>query len=289
MTESIKILPVEPCGAVGKCMSHPSSYASSLSSYSKPTTARIASYALTQLETARAKDLATHEANEPAIAANLEVAKRVRVFMEQIGMPASYSERDTKSRSRYPKTIRHDAGYLQDLRRECKTDDGFTYATATYERLKKEYQDYADKAAREAEIEAGRAQREQEEALAKRKADMALAAILLRYELPLESTWSDVLDHLRTKDQRLDLAIAMRDTRGDWSEGAYRVKNALQRFTIHTNEDKDIAADVAAHLVEFEDGRVFRDCEWNYDRLLGTVVDRQLVADAEIARKNLED
>ncbi|MFS2113339.1 hypothetical protein [Herbaspirillum frisingense] len=289
MTDSIKILPVQPCGAVGKCMSHPSSYASSLSSYSKPTTARIASYAMTQLETARAKDVATHEANEPAIAANLEVAKRVRVLMEEIGMPASYTERDTKSRSRYPKTIRHDAGYLQDLRRECKTDDGFTYATSTYERLKKEYQDYADKAAREAEIEAGRAQREQEEALAKRKADMALAAILLRYELPLESTWEDVLEHLRTKDQRLDLAIAMRDTRGDWSEGAYRVKNALQRFTIHTNEDKDIAADVAAHLVDFEDGRVFRDCEWNYDRLLGTVVNRQLVADAEIARKSLED
>ncbi|MFX6246442.1 hypothetical protein ABTF77_21310, partial [Acinetobacter baumannii] len=78
------------------------------------------------------------------------------------------------------------------------------------------YEEYADKAAREAEAEAGRAQREQEEALAKRKADMELAAILLRYELPLESDWSYVLEHLRTKDQRLDLAIAMRDTRGDW-------------------------------------------------------------------------
>lgn len=292
MTDIIKIMPIEQCKAVSSgCQSYPQDYASRMPGYSwgKPKATAVASYAMTQLETARANDVATHEANGPAIAANLEVAKRVRVFMEQIGMPASYSERDTKSRSRYPKTIRHDAGYLQDLRRECKTDDGFAYATSTYERLKKTYEEYADKVAREAEAEAGRAQREQEEALAKRKADMELAAMLLRYELPLESDWSDVLEHLRTKDQRLDLAIAMRDTRGDWSEGAYRVKNALQRFTIHTNEDKDIVADVAAHLVDFEDGRVFRDCEWNYDRILGTVVDSQLVADAEIARKNMED
>lgn len=33
--------------------------------------------------------------------------------------------------------------------------------------------------------------------------------MLLRYQLPIESTWSDVLDHLRGKHQRLGLAVAM--------------------------------------------------------------------------------
>lgn len=288
MSENTKIMPVQECKAVsGGCMSHPSSYASSLSTYSTPTAARVASYAMTQLETARAKDVATHEANAPAIAANTVVIERVRDFMAEIGMPASYSERDTKSRSRYPKSIRHDAGYLLDLRRECKTDDGFSYATSTYERLKKTYQDYADAAKKEADAAAAEAAQAKERELEKRKADMELAAILLRYELPIESGWFCVLERLREKDQRLDLAIAMRDTRGDWTEGAYRVKNALQRFTIHTNEDKDIAADVAACLIDFDDGRVFRDCAWNYDRLLDSVQDRQLVADAEVARNRL--
>ena len=36
--------------------------------------------------------------------------------MAEIGMPKSYSERDTKSRARYPKTITHSAGYIADLR-----------------------------------------------------------------------------------------------------------------------------------------------------------------------------
>jgi len=31
------------------------------------------------------------------------------------------------------------------------------------------------------------------------------------------------------------------------------------------------------------DGRCFRDCEWNYDRLLSSITDKQLVADVTTA------
>lgn len=294
MTEPQKIQPVEPCGAVGKCQSHPSGYAHNCRSswtHTEPTKERIATYALQQLEAARAKDVEAHEKNLPAIEANKAIAERVTALMTEIGMPTRWSERDRNSRSRYPKTISHDAGYITDLRRECRTDDGFAAATRTYEDLKRRYEEYAAEGKREAEAAAREKEREQQAALDKRKADMELAALLLRYQLPIESTWGDVLDHLRGKHQRLDLAVAMQQTRMDWNDGPYKVRDALGRFTIQTDEDKEIAADVAECLYDFSDGRVFRDTTWSYDALFASVTatEPQLVADVQTALQRKGD
>lgn len=282
------IQPVEICNAIGKCMGSPSSYASRMS-YGADKPRAVASHALRELEAARARDVATHEKNLPAIETNKAVAARVNALMIEIGMPTSYSERDTKSRARYPKTITHSAGYLADLRRHCPTADSFEFATSTYERLKKDYDAYAARAEEEAKQADAKREREAVALVEKRKADMELAAVLLRYELPLESSWSDVLDALCEKDQRLDLAVAMQRTRGDWSEGPYRVKNALDRFQIETTEDKDIANDVLSCLDDFEDGRVFRDTNWNYGRLFASVKDEVLAADVQKALQHSGD
>lgn len=284
MTDKLKIQPVEPCGAIGKCMASPSSYASQLGSYASNNPKAVAAHALRALETARAQDVATHEKNLPAIEINKQIAAQVEGLMETIGMPRSWSERDLKSRSRYPKSITHQAGWIDDVRRHCRTDDGFAHATSTYERMLKEYQSYAERAEQEAAQAAAKAQREKDAELAKRRADMELAAMLLRYQLPIESTWGDVLDHLVEKNQRLRLAVAMQQTRMDWNEGAWRVHGALGAFQIETTEDKDIANDIASCLADFEDGRVFRDTEWNYDRLFASVAEEHEVLTADCRR-----
>lgn len=289
MTEQLKIMPVEPCNQIGKCMASPSSYSSRITPYGTPTTAKVAAVALMELEAARARDVAIHEKNLPAIENNQLVAAQIVALNEAIGMPARWSERDFKSRSRYPKLVGHQAGYLTDIAREVKTDDGFAQATASYERMLKEYQAYAEQGKREAEAQARRAELEQQALIEKRKADIELAAVLLRYSLPLESSWSDVLEELRKRDQRLDLAVAMSQTRGDWSEGPYRVRNAMDRFTIRDNEDKDIANDVLGCMDNFEDGRVFRDTTWSYDRLFASVQDKQLAADVQTAMRMAGD
>lgn len=289
MSTAIKIMSVEQCGAVGKCQSHPGGYESACTySYTKPSTDRIATYAMQQLEAARAKDVATHEKNLPALENNRAVAAMVSELMAQIGMPMRWSERDRNSRARYPKSITRDAGYITDLTREVKTDDGFDAATRTYEDMKRRYERYVASAKQDAEKAQLARQREQEAAIEKRKADMELAGILLRYNLPIDSSWGDVLEALCGRDQRLDLAVAMQQTRGDWSEGCYRVTSALQRFTIRSDEDKSIAADVLGCTAEFEDGRVFRDTGWNYDRIFASVADQQLVADVKKALERRE-
>lgn len=289
---TLKIAALEECGAVRKCQSHPSGYEQACTSsytYTKPTKERVAAHALQQLEAARAKDVETHEKNLPGIESNKAVVAAVTELMDGIGMPKKWSERDRNSRSRYPKTITNDAGYITDLRRECKTDDGFDLATRSYTELKQRYEQYAAEGKKDAEAAARERELAQQREVEKRKADMELAAVLLRYGLPLESTWGDVLDTLRARDQRLDLAVAMQQTRGDWSNGPYRVREALGRFTITTDDDKDIAACVAEGLYDFEDGRVFRDMAWSYDALFASVEDRQLVADVQLALRHRED
>lgn len=277
---------VEQCGAIGKCMSSPSSYASVMGSYGSKSPKAVAARALQELESARARDIATHEKNSLALEANKQIAERVTALMNEIGIPTSYSERDRQSRARYPKSIRHEAGYIGDLRRNCPTTDGFEHATHTYERLLKDYQAYAVRAQEEFEQAERQSAREAEQLVERRKADMELAAMLLRYELPIDSSWSDVLEALRGRDQRLDLAVAMSQTRGDWSEGAYRVSAALGRFKIETTEDKDIATDILSCLEDFEDGRVFRDTTWNYSVLFAGAADQQLSADVQKAMAN---
>ncbi|CAJ3455049.1 Uncharacterised protein [Burkholderia pseudomallei] len=283
-----KILPIEQCGFVNKCMASPQSYASSLSTYRTPSAKTVADHALAQLEAARAKDVALHEANLEAIERNKGTADRIRAFMEEIGMPKSWTERDTKSRSRYPKNVTRDAGWISDIARFVKTDDGFAHATHSYETLKARYDEYAATAARETEQAELQRQRAAEAEREARKANIELARIVLRYELSDESTWDDVLDVLCTKDQRVDLALAMMATRGDWSEGPYRVRDAIDRFTIVTDEDKEIANDVIACLHDFCDGRVFRDTTWNYDRIMASVADQQLATDALTAYQRRE-
>lgn len=288
MSAALKIMPLEQCGAVGKCMSSPQSYESRMTTYSyrKPSIDRIAAFAMTELEKARAVDVAMHERNLPAIANNEAVRAHVEAVMAEVGMPRSFSQRDTKSRSRYPKSFTTPAGFLTDLVRECKTDDGFAAATRTYDELLKRYQEYETTAKAQAEKDKEATERAAAEKLAKRKADMELVTIIQRYSLPIESEWRDVLEALRGRDQRLDLAVAMEDVRGDWNDGCGEVESALCRFTIRDNEDKDIANDVLGCTRDFEDGRVFRDTTWSYSALYASVTDRQLVADVQAARSH---
>jgi hypothetical protein len=284
----LKIMPVEWCGKIGSCQAHPSGYASALKSrwsYSDPSQDQVSDYALAQLDAARHDDIAAHEKNAPALENNKLIVAHITQLMEAIGMPRSHRVRDHKSRARCPKYDTLPAGYMADLQREVKTDDGFAGATSSYERMLAQYQEFKAQAARAAE----QAQRERAAAAEREKqarlANVEPAEIILRYGMDRESDWEDVLEALREKHQRVDLAVAMMNVRNDWSDGPDQVSHAIDRFNIETTEDKDIANSVMSNLGDGwdGDGRCFRDCEWNYDRLLSSITDKQLVDDVTTA------
>jgi len=283
---------IEICANVNKCMSSPQSYATtngSSWSYRTPTNKEVAAKALAALEAARKMDVEAHERNESKLEANKALRDRIIAVMTEAGIPASYSEKDVKSRARFPKSIRKDAGYLEDLRRSVKTSDSFDYATSTYERLKASYDEFAKKA--DAEDQQARASIERAAAakLEERRKNLKLVEIILRYQLPETSEWGDILGSLREKDQRLDLAVAMTQTRGDWSSGYYRVSDALNRFEVKTPQDAEIQSDILSCFNDDIDGRVFRDTAWNYTRLFAEAADQQLSADVQTAMANAGD
>lgn len=289
MTEK-KTTELEKVGFVGGCQAYPASYKGYMNySYLTPTAKMIASHALRQLEEARAKDVAAHGRNVPKIEANKAARAKVEAVMKEVGMPDLFWEFPRNSRARYPKRVKERAGYFRDLERHLPICDGFAAATRTYEMLKARYDEYAKEAEGEAERQAKAAEQERQAELERRRADIRMAKIILRYELPEESDWGDILRALRKKDQRLDLAVAMRQTRGDWTEGYYRVSDALDRFVVKTPEDAAIQTDILSCFNDDIDGRVFRDTAWNYDRLFQSVEDQQLAEDVITAMNAIQD
>jgi len=285
-------MPIEQCGAVRKCYSSPKDYASQMTrgfSYLTPSSSRVAAFAFQKLEEAWAADKTTHEKNAAALEANHAVRDRIQAVMSEVGMPTTRRVRDG-NRMKYgvPKMKTIDAGYIEDIRAHVPIDDGFCLAEKSYNDLKAKYDKFAEDAEKEAEKEQQAADRAAEAEKERRRENIEMAKIILRYSLPEDSTWDDILEALRQKDQRLDLAVAMQQTRGDWSDGFYRVSYALGRFKIETDEDKDIANDVVSCMND-DDGRVFRDCGWNYGRLFETAADQQLSADIQLAASKVRN
>lgn len=286
-----KIMPVEQCGAIAKMSSNAQQAASSMSAWGQRSKTAVATYALQRLEAAMQSDRYIHGKNAAAIESNKTVRERIVTLMDDVGMPKTRRVRDG-NRTRYgvPKMKTIDAGYLEDMAMHVPISDGFERAEQRYLELKAAYEKFAEEARVEAEKAKAEAERAAEREKEQRREMIELAKIILRYELPEESTWADVLDALRKRDQRLDLAVAMQQTRGDWSEGFWRVSDALSRFKIETDEDKEIANDVVQWLNgDHDDGRVFRDTTWNYDRLFASASDLQLAADVKRAASNAED
>lgn len=90
----------------------------------------------------------------------------------------------------------------------------------------------------------------------------------------------DIESHILSQDKYLDLAWSMERTRGDWSEGFYRVESALRRFEVVTPTDALIVADLQEIMDSDEqDGRVFRDTTYSYGTIYEYVENKELIAD----------
>lgn len=289
---------VKPCEAVqGTAESPPSNRHKMQSPMSwlrrDPTKMEYARFADAELATARKTDEETHESNKAALEANAKLHAAITAVMEAAKIPKSFLEPDRTSRSRWPRSKTVEAGYLGDLKRSVVISDGFDYATMVYNRRVADYAKYRVEAEEEQKRLEAEAARAEQAKIDRRKADLELVTIQQRYGLPITHDWEQVLEELRKKSKYVDLAVAGEQTRGDWSEGFYRVEEALGRFTIESNRDKDIAADLLGCIRRADDdgerdGRVFRDTIWSYSALY-TLVEPQLAKDVQTALSHCRD
>lgn len=217
----------------------------------------------------------THEENLPKIKNNETVVAYVTRLMGHIGIPSTYSQYETPPRGRTKKWVTKSAGWHDDLCRSCLTSDGFASCEYSYKQVKQNIIDTYNKLVQEVREVARKEQQER----AKSAKGMFLAKMQVKYELPETADIDDVKAAILAKDKYLMLADAMLATRNDWSDGFYRVERAYNVFDVVTGDDDDIAECVSTILQGDErDGRVFRDCEYNYDYLFQKV-DSQLMED----------
>jgi len=128
-----------------------------------------------------------------------------------------------------------------------------------YRRQQAEAQRAEEQKAREAELA-----RQQEERRVRR---IALAVKAGMDPLQCDDV-DDLLRFIATQDKYLNLAHAGVMTRNDWSDGPWAVEQALTDFKVESETDRDIASEWQQIVDDFEDGRSFRDCEWNYNRVM---------------------
>lgn len=215
--------------------------------------------------------------NVAIIEYNKKVVASAKQYMSSLGIPESRSERDYKSRSRYPKSKTVAAGYLDDLYRYIPTYDSASIYLGYCTSIAADVTKYAEEAIKSIkDLEAIKQAEEKE-----KKKNFLVTKMIIKYELPDTSSVSDVFWHIVNKDKYLRLAHYMSLNRGDWSDGCDYTETGLAGFS--TNSEQDLAifneiGDLCNNWDGDGDGRVFRDCEWNYSRIF-ELADKDLYKD----------
>lgn len=160
----------------------------------------------------------------------------------------------------------------------------------TWEQSEIWYQDFLKRVKKwQEEIDAKTHAKEQEEAknTARIEAESRRIALCLKYGFdPIKTQEGDLRDLFLGKNKYLRLAYYLERNRGDWGEGSDFAERGLDGFKIETEDDQLIFDDIQSHITNWDgDGRIFRDCTWNYGRIYAEFVPAELLADFQAIRK----
>lgn len=227
-------------------------------------------------------DLSIKEENQVAIAHNRKLLEKAIQTMKGYGLP---DEVVVVKKGRGYQTERKAAEWLLALRREAETVDGWPYIEAEYKRQIAE----CDKWQKEVDDAIARDERAKESARKALDERIKAGIVAVKYGMSATDSPLDVRDAIILKDQYLHLAHWMRKNRGDWSDGPEYAKCGLVGFTSRTPEDNEIVKEMIDLISNWPgDGRCFRDCTWNYNRLF-SMANQEIIADYEIVSRACGD
>ena len=217
-----------------------------------------------------------HEVNVEAIKNNVAIVEGIKKMMEKFGIRSTYSTYEYKSRRSSKQTeTKHYAGYLGDLNRDIKTNDGFSTIQNECNSFKEKLEKWRLSEMKRIEQEQAKIKNEEVIATANRE----LMKLIVKYDLPATSTKDDVVDHIISKDKYLYLAHYMEKNRGDWNDGYSYAEEGLDNFTVETDIDSEIYDCVQNEIDNWDgDGRCFRDCAYSYNVVFG-YADSELYVD----------
>ncbi len=282
-----KIMPVKYVGnTFGQWYSNIGNHFKESSIRSSNSPKAIAKRAQTYLKSLYIPTVKTHKKNIPAIKNNKALEAKIRLIMSNIGIATQYTTYEYKTTRSTKKTkFTHSASFEDDIKRLIKTSDGFKNIKTKFVEKWKDINAYLkQKQDKEKAI-----QQKKEREIATENAEKQRAALTIKYELPYESNWPEILETILAKDKYLALAHALMMNRNDWNDGYWYAENGLGQFTIETDEDKKIYKNIRDCIDNWDgDSRVFRDTEYNYDIISG-MVDQTLIADYTLAYRNVND
>lgn len=217
-----------------------------------------------------AKNAETSKFNDEVEQNNIKVFDAIVGFLNASG----FSTREYRTKTPRSSKIEYlDAIWLVGLRSHVPIKPS---RRPHFESFMREVDSEENKRTR-AEIENANKLRVEEE---KERKLRVLGSLALKYGLDSEtSSKYDILNAILKKNRYLPLIYAMQRTRGDWSNGCDDVVDAVREFVIVTDTDNEIRSELASICINFDDGRSFRDCKWNYDALLKEFVDEDLQND----------
>lgn len=214
-------------------------------------------------------DLATIEENKIAAANNKRIVDALQQLFTNLGFPENVYKYETR---RSTKQTKHWAGWRESLA-GVQTSSGESRVHEVYQSMCKRIEE--ERKVREQEDKQKAIQREAEEK--KQELLKYIGTLEAKYNEKFPSVYS-AIQHILSKDKYLRLAYYLEKNRGDWSEGADYAKTGIQGFNIETDTDRQIHDEISAIIYDFEDGRSFRDCTWNYSTLYG-MADETLLAE----------
>lgn len=203
-----------------------------------------------------------HEENLVAIKNNIAVKTALFKLLENLGIQKSYSE---FKRGRSKSTSYH---WPNELGQFIPTTDNWDSIQSLYKdaitRANKVKSDEEDKKREELE--------EMERVKAINNKIKMMGILANKYELSLDANQDDILEKICDQDKYLKLAHGLLENRMDWFDGPDSASCALRQFKIETPLDQEIYDNISPYISDWDgDGRIFRDIEWNYDRIFTLV------------------
>lgn len=216
------------------------------------------------------------DGNRAICAENARIVNYLLDSMKNAGIPTIVEVIVSGPRASRVKRERQEAPWMK-LGSQVKTRD-------TWEQSERWYQEFLQRVAKWQQEIDSKAQAE-EQAKAKDKArieaESRRIALCLKYGLdPVTTLEGDLRELILGKNKYLRLAYYLEKNRGDWNDGPSFAECGLNGFSIDTPDDQLIYDDINGYIVDWDgDGRVFRDCTWNYSRIYAGFVPAELLAD----------
>ena len=204
------------------------------------------------------QDLETAKRNDAINQSNQTLVANLKKVVEATGFPSTHHE---WKRNKY---INVPSEWVQCF--WVPVENG----TSEVEERFKKYKQHRESHLADQEKKRLQREREQAEIESKKVRDLAFVDLCRECGLnPLDATTDALRESILSRCKYLRLAVAGMETRNDWSDGCWRVEQELRSFEITCPIDAEIDSEWRGICENFEDGRQFRDCEWDYDKVMG--------------------